>query len=113
MNHQTFIVIPTAAITEEFLEEFHQDSLATVRKSLDGKLSILAFEGEKPNALVEYEAMKGALRALTHDEALALMATAKWTASNGLTKPTIGYPARWAAIAAVVIGAAALVYFLL
>jgi hypothetical protein len=82
MNHQTFVVIATCDLTEEFLEEFHQDSLDTVRTSLDGKSAILAFEGEKPRALAQYEAAKGAMKTLTHDEALALMHTPQWTRSQ-------------------------------
>tara|TARA_B110000263_G_C15144692_1_gene434964 strand:- start:33 stop:278 length:246 start_codon:yes stop_codon:yes gene_type:complete len=49
-----------------------EDSVATVRKSVDGTLFIAKFEGETPSFL-------DGLDQYTHEEILAIVHTAAWT----------------------------------
>ena len=58
-----------------------ENSENTIRKSLDGTEFIIKYDSE-PTFITDGSVTP--IRAMTHDEALALMATLEWTPSNPL-----------------------------
>lgn len=75
-----YVVIPIEKLTEAHIEHCDQDSLDTVRKSLDGKEAILSYSGSCPAVLNGY-------RSLSADAALRLMQTKKWQTQIALMGP--------------------------
>ena len=77
-------VYATISIGDLPLIDFSQvgeNSENTIRKSLDGTEFIIKYDSE-PTFITDGSVTP--IRAMTHDEALALMATLEWTPSNPL-----------------------------
>jgi len=61
-----------ANISQVDFTQVHQTSEATLRISIDGKKTVLKFEGDTPSFLV-------GLKQYNHSEILAVMNTPEWT----------------------------------
>jgi len=68
----TYVIVPVAELTQEMIDAAIQDSINTLRKSLDETQAVLKFDGS-PSCFSGYTQY-------THEEILAVMNEASWTA---------------------------------
>lgn len=67
-----YVIYDMANISQVDFSEVIQTSEATLRLSIDGKKTVLKFEGDTPSFLV-------GLKQYNHSEILAVMNTPEWT----------------------------------
>jgi len=67
-----YVIYDMANISQVDFTQVHQTSEATLRISIDGKKTVLKFEGDTPSFLV-------GLKQYNHSEILAVMNTPEWT----------------------------------
>ena len=67
-----YVIYDMANISKVDFTQVHQTSIDTLRLSIDGKKTVLKFEGDTPAFLV-------GLQRYNHSEILAIMKTPEWT----------------------------------
>lgn len=68
---QHFSILPSFHLYLLDYSQLIDDSIYTTRRSVDGTLAVVGWEGETPDFIV--------WPVLTHDETLNIMATPEWT----------------------------------
>lgn len=70
-----YVIIPISEIDSVDFNEVMQTSKESIRKSLDGTLALLKYEGEQPDSLAD---ITGKSQEYTHAEIIELMSTSAW-----------------------------------
>ena len=67
----SYVIVPSAEITQEMVDSAIQTSFETIRKSIDGTLSVLKYGGDHP-------ACFNGCSTYSHEGAYELMKTQEW-----------------------------------
>lgn len=74
---RTFMIFPTSELNKIDFTQVLETSEETVRKSVDGTLTFVKWEGDEPPCLSLVTGKQGPY---TYEEILAVLASADWTA---------------------------------
>ena len=72
MSDYTYVILPTADVTQAIIDVCVQTSMDTLRKSLDGTEAVLKYLGDKPSILDPYTDY-------THAEIIPIMCNSEWS----------------------------------
>lgn len=82
-ENRTYCVFSVSELDKIDFDQVHETSADTVRRSVDGALTFVKWDGEAPACLEELEVATY----YTHDEMLNLLSTPEWTAPFSLENP--------------------------
>ena len=68
----TYVIIPTAELTQQMVDDCVETTIDTVRKSVDTTLCVLKYNGDKPASIAAYTDY-------THEQILVEMAKPEWS----------------------------------
>ena len=82
-ENRTYCVFSVSELDKIDFDQVHETSVDTVRRSVDGTLTFVKWDGEAPVCLEELEVATY----YTHDEMLNLLSTPEWTAPLNIETP--------------------------
>ena len=74
-SNRSWVIVNVSDITDKMIVNAMQTSMATLRKTLDGSMAILKFEGDTPSCFE-------GLTTYNHSEILTELAKSAWTSSE-------------------------------
>jgi hypothetical protein len=80
-ENRKYVIIPAAEIDNVNFAEVLETAPETCRYSLDGTKTFVKYEGIQPASVA---AILSKSQEYTHDEILAILATAEWTVNENL-----------------------------
>jgi len=67
-----YVIVPTADLTQQMVDDCVDTSLDSLRKSLNGLSTVLEYQGDKPASLASYTDY-------SHEDTLGIMSTDAWS----------------------------------
>lgn len=75
-DNRQYLIIPTSELSKVVFDEVMEDSIDTVRKSIDGSKTFIKWDGSPPEFV---SLLVGAEGPYTHEQIVEILGTSEWS----------------------------------